>query len=241
MKATEILENASQHMRDRAATYDKPDGERSMAKAVAAFNTITGQDLSTAEGWEFMAVLKQVRAFQNPDKPHRDSLEDLAAYSALLGEEMLSAVKEDEAVVAKPESPEKLKVGQVWKDREGREWTIDKSACSNPFYPFMALGSNRCWREDGRYVDSSPENQSSYDLIELVLDVREPLFMCEGRPVFKGDRLEWYSPGADPQLGVHYCDKVEGHFAFQDFDRFDAEAGRVHQSSLRWPTKEPHP
>ena len=36
-----------------------------------------------------MAVLKQVRAFQNPGKPHRDSLEDLTAYAALLAEEML--------------------------------------------------------------------------------------------------------------------------------------------------------
>ena len=91
MKAPEALEKAAQHMRDRAATYDKPEGERSMAKTVAAFNAITGQDLTTAEGWEFMAVLKQVRAFQNPAKPHVDSLEDGPAYLALLAEEMLSA------------------------------------------------------------------------------------------------------------------------------------------------------
>jgi hypothetical protein len=121
MQATQILENAAQHMRDRAATYDKPDGERSMAKAVAAFNAITGQDLSVAEGWEFMAVLKQVRVFQNPDKPHRDSLEDLAAYSALLGEEMLSSEKGEASGVAKPASPEKLKVWQVWKNRIGAQ------------------------------------------------------------------------------------------------------------------------
>lgn len=70
----------------------------------------------------------------------------------------------------------KLKVGQVWRDREGREWKVDMTACSGPFYsqyPFVGLGSNRCWREDGRYVDSSPENQSSYDLVELVRDVGE--------------------------------------------------------------------
>ena len=94
MKAPEALEKAAQHMRDRAATYDKPEGERSMAKTVAAFNAITGQDLTTAEGWEFMAVLKQVRAFQNPAKPHVDSLEDGPAYLALLAEEMTSGEKD---------------------------------------------------------------------------------------------------------------------------------------------------
>lgn len=28
MKATDVLEKAAEHMRDRAATYDKPEGER---------------------------------------------------------------------------------------------------------------------------------------------------------------------------------------------------------------------
>ena len=91
MKATDVLEKAAKHMRDRAATYDKPEGERSMAKTVAAFNAITGKSLSVAEGWLLMAVLKQVRVFQNPAKPHQDSLEDGVAYAALLAEEMLTA------------------------------------------------------------------------------------------------------------------------------------------------------
>ena len=91
MKATDVLEKAAKHMRDRAATYDKPEGERSMAKTVAAFNAITGKPLSVAEGWLFMAVLKQVRVFQNPAKPHQDSLEDGVAYAALMAEEMLTA------------------------------------------------------------------------------------------------------------------------------------------------------
>ena len=90
MKAPDILKKSAQHMLDRAATYDKPEGERSMAKTVQAFNAITGRDITTAEGWLMMAVLKQVRAFQNPGKPHVDSLEDGPAYLALMGEEMLS-------------------------------------------------------------------------------------------------------------------------------------------------------
>jgi hypothetical protein len=91
--ARSVLEAAAGHMQARAATYDKPEGERSMARAVQAFCAITGRDMTTAEGWLFMAVLKQVRAFQNPDKPHRDSLEDMTAYCALLAEEMLGGAQ----------------------------------------------------------------------------------------------------------------------------------------------------
>lgn len=107
MKATDILEKAAQHMRDRAATYDKPEGERSMGKTVAAFNAITGRNLTMAEGWLMLAVLKQVRVFQAPEKPHVDSLEDGPAYLALMAEEMLS-VKPVKSADEKPA----LKVGQ---------------------------------------------------------------------------------------------------------------------------------
>lgn len=83
--APEILEAAAGHMKARAATYDKPGGERSMGAAVQAFNAITGRDLSESEGWLLLAVLKQVRLFQRPGY-HADSCEDAAAYLALLGE-----------------------------------------------------------------------------------------------------------------------------------------------------------
>ena len=118
MKAHEVLEKAAQHMRDRAATYDKPEGERSMAKAVAAFNAITGKSLSVAEGWLFMAVLKQVRAFQNPAKPHVDSLEDGPAYLALLAEEMTSGDK-DRADV--PDGGGWI----LWSPTADSEWPVD--------------------------------------------------------------------------------------------------------------------
>ena len=144
MKAAAILEKAAQHMRDRATTYDKPEGERSMGKTVAAFNAITGRDLTTAEGWLMLAVLKQVRAFQNPAVPHVDSLEDGPAYLALMAEEMLSGEPVNEAVEPPAEPaqpvkkghPVKLAVGQVWKDREGREVRIvgiDKDDSARPF------------------------------------------------------------------------------------------------------------
>lgn len=92
--APELLEAAAGHMRDRAATYDKPDGERSMGRAVQAFNAITGQQLTEAEGWLLLQVLKDVRAFTSRDKPHRDSIEDCIAYAALKGEAVLAVVDE---------------------------------------------------------------------------------------------------------------------------------------------------
>ena len=95
--ATEILKAAAGHMQDRASTYDKPDGERSMGKAVQAFNAITGRDLSEAEGWLLLAVLKNVRLFQRPGY-HADSAEDAVAYGALLAEAKAREVVQPDAV-----------------------------------------------------------------------------------------------------------------------------------------------
>lgn len=84
-KAHELLAKAADHMADRAATYDKPEGERSMGRAVQAFNAITGRDLSEPEGWLLLQVLKDVRLFQRPGY-HADSAEDCIAYAALKAE-----------------------------------------------------------------------------------------------------------------------------------------------------------
>ena len=85
MNATDILSKAAQHMADRAATYDKPEGERSMGRAVEAFNAITGRDLAESEGWLLLQVLKSVRLFTRPGY-HSDSAEDGVAYAALMAE-----------------------------------------------------------------------------------------------------------------------------------------------------------
>ena len=87
--APAILEAAAGHMRDRAATYDKPEGERSMAQTVAIFNLHHGTALTEAQGWHFMQVLKDVRTFTNTANPHRDSIEDGVSYAALKGEALL--------------------------------------------------------------------------------------------------------------------------------------------------------
>lgn len=82
--AASILQSALGHTEDRAKTYDTPGGERSMGKTVAAFNTITGLQLSEEQGWLFMEILKQVRSQQGNYRS--DSYEDLVAYAALRGE-----------------------------------------------------------------------------------------------------------------------------------------------------------
>ncbi|MFC0666230.1 DUF6378 domain-containing protein [Azotobacter chroococcum] len=84
MKAHEILEAGISHMKDRAATYDKPEGERSMKATVEAFKVITGHELTEEQGWLFMGLLKMVRSQQGSFRA--DSYEDLAAYAGLMGE-----------------------------------------------------------------------------------------------------------------------------------------------------------
>ena len=82
--AANILTAALGHMRDRAATYDKPEGERSMGATVDAFRAVTGVSMTEEQGWLFMALLKAVRSQQGAYRA--DSYEDGAAYFALAGE-----------------------------------------------------------------------------------------------------------------------------------------------------------
>lgn len=90
--ANEFLQNSDKLLGERGKDYDPNNqAERSMGKIVACFNTITGKELTEAEGWLFMTCLKQVRLFNKPGF-HRDSAEDLISYAALLAE-----AKEQEA------------------------------------------------------------------------------------------------------------------------------------------------
>lgn len=84
MKASDILKAAAGHMDDRAATYDKPAGERSMRATVAAFEAVTGVQMTEEQGWLFMVLLKAVRSQQGQFK--QDNYEDGAAYFALAAE-----------------------------------------------------------------------------------------------------------------------------------------------------------
>lgn len=82
--APAVLEAGAKHMRDRAVTYDKPEGERSMEKVVQMFNLFTGHNLKESEGWRFMLFLKLVRSVQGEFK--LDNFEDAVAYEALAAE-----------------------------------------------------------------------------------------------------------------------------------------------------------
>lgn len=84
MKAHDILQAAAGHMNDRATTYDRPQGERSMGATVEAFRAVSGIGLTEEQGWLFMALLKAVRSQQGAYRA--DSYEDGAAYFALAGE-----------------------------------------------------------------------------------------------------------------------------------------------------------
>lgn len=83
--APDILDKAGSHLRDRAGTYDSPEGERSMGKVVAMFNACHGDLITEEQGWHLLELVKHVRYFSAPEY-HADSIEDGAAYAALRGE-----------------------------------------------------------------------------------------------------------------------------------------------------------
>ena len=91
--APELLGRAAALMHERGKTYDEPEGERSMGKAVTAFNAITGHTITESEGWLLLQVLKDVRNFTR-SAPHLDSLEDCIAYSALKAEAEMRRLRE---------------------------------------------------------------------------------------------------------------------------------------------------
>lgn len=82
--APEFLEAAANHMRNRAAQRDAPEGERSMAKTVAAFNATYSLQLTEEMGWMFMVFLKASRSSHGVYV--QDDYEDGSAYFALAGE-----------------------------------------------------------------------------------------------------------------------------------------------------------
>ena len=84
----EQLRQAAQCIADRAVQRDH-EGERSMARAVTTFNTLTGHDLSERDGWVFMNILKLSRAQSAVESGAPANLDDYidgAAYMALAGE-----------------------------------------------------------------------------------------------------------------------------------------------------------
>ena len=83
--ADSLLNDASKLLTERGKDYDKPEGERSMARIVAAFNAITGKEMTEVEGWEFMECVKAVRTHTGKTY-HEDSMIDKISYAALKAE-----------------------------------------------------------------------------------------------------------------------------------------------------------
>lgn len=82
--APEILIAAADHIDSKVTARDKPSGERSMGRTVAAFAAFTGVHLTEAQGWLFMAAVKLARATAGSHVA--DDYTDLAAYAGLAGE-----------------------------------------------------------------------------------------------------------------------------------------------------------
>lgn len=87
---SDFLRQAADTLDERGKQYDASGSERSMEKTVAIFNMLTGNSLTTAEGWQFMKVLKDVRLWSNTTEVHVDSIVDNLGYTALLAEETIS-------------------------------------------------------------------------------------------------------------------------------------------------------
>ena len=100
-----ILIEATATITERGVQRDAAaSGERSMAKTVAAFNGLTGRDLTEKEGWFFMTVLKMARSM-NGKSPRRDDFVDGAAYFALAGESVLPTPTPAPYATETPSSP----------------------------------------------------------------------------------------------------------------------------------------
>ncbi len=82
--AISFLEEARKTMEARAQLRDTPEGERTAKKIADVFNAITGRDLTEADAWLFLIILKIVRG--QSGSYNRDDYVDLSAYASLLGE-----------------------------------------------------------------------------------------------------------------------------------------------------------
>ena len=83
-RADDYLDHAARDIKDRAASRNQADGERSMTKAVAASNALYGRGLNELEGWQVMSFLKKARGAGGAYR--EDDHVDDVAYCALAAE-----------------------------------------------------------------------------------------------------------------------------------------------------------
>lgn len=98
MHASEFLEEGQQVLGQRSADRDVKE-ERSMTKVVELFNKLHGTNLTVVQGWNFMVMLKLVRAHTG-GKFRKDDYTDAINYMALEGE----AKSEETEAVTRPKS-----------------------------------------------------------------------------------------------------------------------------------------
>ena len=103
MKADSLLSKARAEITRHEIDRDTKGGERSMSRAVSAYNSLTGGHLTESDGNLLMCCLKLAR-ITSPGNTEDDSYIDLAAYVALYGEAAVrEAIKPSRRVVAKDE------------------------------------------------------------------------------------------------------------------------------------------
>lgn len=85
MNAHGFLAHAASVMDDRGERYDSENGERSGAKAAAAFSAITGKSITAAEVYLMLQIVKDVRQWAASGY-HADSALDAVSYASLKAE-----------------------------------------------------------------------------------------------------------------------------------------------------------
>jgi len=158
MKAQDFLKAGLGHRQDRAATYDKPTGERSMAATVGAFKCVSGVVMTEEQGWLFMGLLKMVRSQQGEFKA--DNYEDEAAYAAWRGECAFAAravVKESLTVdlagvftapsgdTASPGTHRGVTNADDWIKWDGGECPVEDSVMADAQFRSGDIELGSCW------------------------------------------------------------------------------------------------
>lgn len=157
MRSNDFLQAAIDVQNQRATEYDQPEGERSMGRTVQAFNAITGRELTEAEGWLFMQVLKDVRQWSAKGY-HHDSALDGVSYSALKAEALHGEQKTD--------TPSELPMGE---QKFGMEKALAECfAAPDPLSP----SDPRMWEPGDRltYIGTGGRYYSageSYEVVKL--------------------------------------------------------------------------
>lgn len=92
MQATDFLAQAAALQEERGKNYDQSGGERSADRIAAAFTAITGKEITPAEVYLLLQILKDVRQWSAPAY-HHDSALDCVSYAALKAEALHDAGK----------------------------------------------------------------------------------------------------------------------------------------------------